>query len=464
MLPHPSRPFARLALATVITGALLVAVLAGLVVWYRAALRAEIYQKIIQRDAEVLYPVAVQQLTDSGVSLQDPDDTPNARDILTSVLKKLQGMWAVTIFDAEGNPIQYLPPTLLLAEIPPADFPRLLAMERISRYHPQFPLDRYFAGIGGPPEQRQIPMLEVLLPLPGRDASRPIGFVQYYIDASSIAQDLAAIDRSIDQQTFVTLGLGAVLIAAIMLAAYVGLNRAQRVIVERTARLTHANFELTLAAKASALGQITSHLIHGLQGPVAGLRAVVTGRAADNVNATEDWQTAANYTARMQAMIQETVALLGDTGSQTAYELSGVDLANTIRQRNTPLAAQLGVDLVVEPGFAANIDSHRGSLLCLIATNLVENAVAVTPAGRKVRVSLHHRDGLVTLIVADQGPGIPEAIRAHLFQPGHSGRSGGSGLGLAISQLLARQIGGELALEATSPQGTTFCLKLPLPA
>jgi len=76
-----------------------------------------------------------------------------------------------------------------------------------------------------------------------------------------------------------------------MLAAYVGLNRAQRVIVERTARLTHANFELTLAAKASALGQITSHLIHGLQGPVAGLRAVVTGRAADNVNATEDWQT-----------------------------------------------------------------------------------------------------------------------------------------------------------------------------
>jgi len=176
-------------------------------------------------------------------------------------------MWAVTIFDAEGNPIQYVPPTLLLAEIPPADFPRLLAMERISLLSSAVSPRPYFSGIGGPPEQRRIPMLEVLLPLPGRDASRPIGFVQYYIDASPIAAELAAIDRSINQQTFVTLGLGAVLIAAIMLAAYVGLNRAQRVIVERTARLTHANFELTLAAKASALGQITSHLIHGLQGP-----------------------------------------------------------------------------------------------------------------------------------------------------------------------------------------------------
>jgi len=464
MLPLPSRPFARLALATVVTGALLVAVLAGLVVRYRAALRAEVHDKIIQRDADVLYPVAVQQLTESGVSLQDPDDTPNASDILTAVLKRFQGMWAVTIFDAEGNPIQYLPPTLLLAEIPPADFPRLLAMERISRYHAQFPLDRYFAGIGGPPEQRQIPMLEVLLPLPGRDASRPIGFVQYYIDASSIAQDLAVIDRSIDRQTFVTLGLGVVLIAAIMLAAYVGLNRAQRVIVEHTARLIRANFELTLAAKASALGQITSHLIHGLQGPVAGLRAVVTGRAADNVNAAEDWQTAANYTERMQAMIQETVAMLGDTGSQTAYELTGGELANTIRQRNAPLAAQKGVDLVVAKGFEANIDSHRGSLLCLIAANLVENAIAATPAGRMVRVSLDNRDGCVTLVVADHGPGIPETVRAHLFKPGRSGRPGGSGLGLAISQLLARQIGGELVLETTGPAGTTFCLKLPLPA
>ena len=464
MLPHLSRPFAQLALATVITGALLMTMLAGLVVRYRAALRAEIYQKIIERDAAVLYPVALEQLTESGVSLQDPDDTPNARDILTSVLKKLQGMWAVTIFDAEGNPIQYVPPTLLLAEIPPADFPRLLAMERISYYHPQFPLDRYFSGIGGPPEQRRIPMLEVLLPLPGRDASRPIGFVQYYIDASPIAAELAAIDRSINQQTFVTLGLGAVLIAAIMLAAYVGLNRAQRVIVERTARLTHANFELTLAAKASALGQITSHLIHGLQGPVAGLRAVVTGRAADNVNATEDWQTAANYTERMQAMIQDTVAMLGDTSSQTAYELTGGELANTIRQRNAALAAQKGVDLVVEQEFATNIDSHRGSLLCLIATNLVENAIAATPAGRMVRVSLNIRDGCVTLLVADQGPGIPAAVRAHLFKPGRSGRPGGSGLGLAISQLLARQIGGELTLETTGPAGTTFCLKSPLPA
>ena len=53
-------------------------------------------------------------------------------------------------------------------------------------------------------------------------------------------------------------------------------------------------------------------------------------------------------------------------------------------------------------------------------------------------------------------------MREHLFEPGRSGRPGGSGLGLAISQLLARQIGAMLALDATGPTGTTFTLTLPV--
>ena len=163
-------------------------------------------------------------------------------------------------------------------------------------------------------------------------------------------------------------------------------------------------------------------------------------------------------------MIQETVAILGDTEAQFSYLLKGKDLADTIRLRNAPAATDKGVALDVTGDFENGLDSYRGSLVCLIAANLVENAIAATPAGRTVRVSLRNLDGFVTLVVADQGPGISEAVRAHLFKPGRSGRPGGSGLGLAISQLLARQIGAELALEATGPAGTTFCLKSPLPA
>jgi signal transduction histidine kinase len=63
-----------------------------------------------------------------------------------------------------------------------------------------------------------------------------------------------------------------------------------------------------------------------------------------------------------------------------------------------------------------------------------------------------------------EGHGIAEDVRAHLFEPGRTGRPGGSGLGLAISQLLARQIGATLVLQSTGLDGTTFSLSLPLVA
>ena len=450
----------RLALPALATGALLVAIFAVMVVRFRAELRAEIRQTIIDRDAAVLRPVALRQLAQREAALAGQPAGP--ADLLAAVLESAQqeGMLAMVIFDARGHILRVAPDSLLFAELPLDDYLRLLKLESISRYHPDFPLDRYFLGVGGTPEQRRTPVLEVLLPLHGRDATKILGFAQYYIDARPLAQELAVIDERVNRQTAATLGIGGLLITAVVTAAYFGLRRAQRVIAERNERLIRANFELTLATKASALGQLTSHLMHDLQGSVAGLRAVVAGRGANG--AGSDWEAAAGYTERMQAMIEETVALLGDTATHTSYELTGHELAGIIRHRNAALAEKKGVVFSVEGGFDQSLDSHRGSLLCLITSNLVQNAIDATDADRRVGVVFHNGDGTVKVTVADEGHGIPENLRAHLFEPGRSGRPGGSGLGLAISRLLARQIGATLALDSTGPAGTSFSLTLPL--
>jgi len=348
---------------------------------------------------------------------------------------------------------------MLFVELPADDYLRLLSGGPLSRYHEAFPLDRYFAGISS--QKRVAPVLEVLLPLHGRDVNQLAGFVRYYIDAQPLAYELAVIDQRIQHQTTATLGIGAALIAAVLIAAYFGLSRAQRSVAERNEQLTRANFELTLSAKASALGQITSHLIHGLQGSVAGLRAVVTSHD-QTPTSSEDWQSAANYTERMQSLIQETVGLLGDIEANATYELSGHELADSIRQRHTAKAASKGVTFSVQDNFRHTLDSHRGSLICLIAANLVDNAITATPTGRAVNVALNNGNSRLTLVVSDQGTGIPEAFLAHLFQPGRSTKPGGTGLGLAISQLLARQMGAELALAQSDHEGTSFNLSVPL--
>ncbi|MEO5960486.1 MAG: sensor histidine kinase, partial [Opitutaceae bacterium] len=284
----------------------------------------------------------------------------------------------------------------------------------------------------------------------------------YFVDARPLAVELALVDRRIARLTAATLASGAALIAGVVAAAYFGLRRAHRLVAERNASLVRANFELSLAAKTSALGQITSHLIHGLQGPVAGLRAVVAARGGGEAKLADDWAAAGHYTERMQAMIQEAVALLGDSAADAAFELNGHELAEIMRQRSAAAAKEKGVAFAVSGGFDRGIDGHRGGLLCLIASNLVQNAIEATAAGRAVAVALQDHEGRVTVTVADEGCGISEEVRAHLFEPGRSGREGGSGLGLAISGLLARQIGAALTLDSTGPKGTTFRLMVPV--
>lgn len=443
-----------------ILGAVMAAVFVMLVWRYDHDLRVAIHGKMIQRDAAVLTSVAQQEIeTDASA----PAAT-NPRSWLQALLPAAhrEGLLAMAIFDADGVVLEKIPAEQLLVELPADDFVGLQSGRPITRYWPAFSLGSILPGSVAAPT----PVLEIILPLHGRKAPvlgpaapEPIGFVRYDLDARALAGELAELDAGVRRQTIVTLAVGLAALALLVGAAHLLLGRAQRTIAERTTRLQRANLELTLAAKTSALGQITSHLVHGLQGSVAGLRSVVAAPAGLS---ERDWKEAAGYAEQMQAIIQEIVALLGDRTTDTAYELTGRELADLIRRRNLAPATARGVTLEVDDGFPENIDSHRGGLLCLIASNLVQNAIAaVGPAGR-VTVGIRRNAADINLQVQDNGPGIPAELRAHLFEPGRTGRAGGTGLGLTISQLLARQIGALVALRATGPEGTTFEVNLPL--
>jgi signal transduction histidine kinase len=93
--------------------------------------------------------------------------------------------------------------------------------------------------------------------------------------------------------------------------------------------------------------------------------------------------------------------------------------------------------------------------------NLIRNAAQ---AGART-VNIGYRDGgpPSSLLVADDGPGLPEDVRDRLFHPFVTSRSGGSGLGLAIARDLMLSSGGDLCLSETGPQGTTFELHLQQP-
>ena len=102
-----------------------------------------------------------------------------------------------------------------------------------------------------------------------------------------------------------------------------------------------------------------------------------------------------------------------------------------------------------------------------ILVNLFRNArQAVEGTGRAtgvVRVGAARDDGRLLIDVADDAAGVPERVRARLFQPfGGAASPGGSGLGLAVARDLARGHGGDLELLRTGPDGSVFRLTLPV--
>lgn len=116
----------------------------------------------------------------------------------------------------------------------------------------------------------------------------------------------------------------------------------------------------------------------------------------------------------------------------------------------------------IPQGFELMADAEQ---LYRVIGNLVRNArqaIAATERQGEISISARDEDAAHVIRVTDNGPGLPEKAKAHLFEAFQGGtRKGGSGLGLAIAAELVRGHGGTLTLEETGPSGTCFLIRLP---
>ena len=126
-----------------------------------------------------------------------------------------------------------------------------------------------------------------------------------------------------------------------------------------------------------------------------------------------------------------------------------------------------------EPRVRALADADA---LAQVLTNLVSNALMHCPRGTKVAISLRPASrGEVEVLVSDDGAGIPDDALATIFERFSQARQGkgrlsesteykGTGLGLAMCKSLVERMGGQIRLESTLGQGTTFYFTLPDPS
>jgi len=200
------------------------------------------------------------------------------------------------------------------------------------------------------------------------------------------------------------------------------------------------------ALRLAELGLLTAGLIHELRQPVFALKALAQLAEGHPARAPEYLAQVLEQARTLEALIEG----YADFSRRPVGACEVFELAAPIRSSMVVLehrAAASQVRLQVDLGAPAAV---RGSLLAVqqAVVNLGQNAIDALrgQADGILSITVAVEERVATIRVSDNGPGLPDSIRARLFEPFQTTKPTGTGLGLSISRDLLEAAGGELRL------------------
>ena len=215
-----------------------------------------------------------------------------------------------------------------------------------------------------------------------------------------------------------------------------------------------------------------ANVSHELKTPVGAI-ALLTEAVLD---AAEDVDEVRRFggkilreSTRLGQLVTELIALSRLQGAERLPDLNVVEVDAVVREalgRTTLSAESADISITTDAASGLLIEGDR-TLLVTALSNLLENAVAYSPAGSPVSISRRLNEGVVEIAVTDRGIGIAEDEQQRVFErfyradKARSRATGGTGLGLAIVKHVAANHGGSVRLWSRPGTGSTFTLRIP---
>jgi two-component system NtrC family sensor kinase len=246
-------------------------------------------------------------------------------------------------------------------------------------------------------------------------------------------------------------------------------------VAERGRQLSEAEQKLIQSDRMASLGQLAASVAHEINNPISGVLnlsmlmerilkddGIPPGRVADF---RKYLASVSEETARVGRIVSDLLSF----SRRSTPRRANADLNRIVEHTLSLISHKLqlaNVDLRVRLGQGLPEVACDGSQIQQVVINLVMNAAEATPAWGRVelRTKLAEPADALVLEVEDSGAGIPEENLSRIFDPFFTTKEVGKGvgLGLAVVYGIVEAHGGNISVESTVGEGTTFTVSLPL--
>ena len=253
-------------------------------------------------------------------------------------------------------------------------------------------------------------------------------------------------------------------------------RRLEQAVEERTHQLEETYQKLIQQDKMTSLGKLSASVVHELNNPLTGILTFI--RLIQRMILEKDMnKELLDYivhhlglmeteTARCSKIVSNLLAF----ARQSKIEPEVDDINRIIEQVLTLNSHYLSLNRIE---IIKDFEEELPNLFCdvdqiqQVLMNLIFNATESIPEDHAGELSLSTKydeeDDMVMIRVADTGPGIPEENLPHIFEPFFTTKpeSKGVGLGLSVIYGIIKEHSGQIEVEKTGPEGTTFLVKFP---
>jgi K+-sensing histidine kinase KdpD len=222
--------------------------------------------------------------------------------------------------------------------------------------------------------------------------------------------------------------------------------------------------EMMQTERLSAVGRMAGTIIHDIKNPMSVLRMyaqLIKRRVSD----PEVSRFADEMIQQVDRFVKMTQEVLDYSHGVSALNIETVQLGEVVEMSLKFAEVDFHEkNIIISRDFqytgACKLDPEK---MVRVLYNLAGNAADAMPNGGTLSIRTERKDGTIQITLTDTGKGIPESIKAKVFEPFFThGKRHGTGLGLAIVKKIVDDHGGRIEIESQENVGTSIRLQFPL--